>query len=297
MIESPQMHTRRALLMGSLSALVAGCVAGRTESQSAVSERLAEIESQIGGKLGVHVLDTESQRRFGINDDDRFAMCSTFKLLLAGAVLAEVDAQRLSLDRSVAFGPEDMVPYAPVTSVHLAEGAMTVHDLCAAIVEVSDNPAANILLPLVGGPPGLNGFLRGLGDTFTRLDRLEPELNTNVPGDPRDTTTPRAMVHAMEKLLIGAVLSDASRGQLIRWLVNCKTGLRRIRAGLPGDWKTGDKTGTGMNGAVNDVSITWPTGRKPCLIAVYASGSSAESAALEAVHANVGNLITRTLLV
>lgn len=273
-----------------------GCTTRAARGQREVSERLAAIESRIGGGPGVHALDSGSGDRLGFNDDEPFAMCSTFKLLLAGALLAQVDARTLSLDRSIAFGPEDMVPYAPVTSTHLAEGAMTVRDLCAAIVEVSDNAAANILLPLVGGPAGLTRFLRDLGDTSTRLDRMEPELNTNVAGDLRDTTTLRAMIHTMEKLLIAPTLSQASREQLVAWLVAAKTGVRRIRAGLPSDWKTGDKTGTGMNGAVNDVAITWPTGRGPCLIAIYLSGSSAASAALEGEHARIADLIARTLL-
>lgn len=283
-------------MTSALSALATGCVSGLSRRQREISGGLADIESRIGGRLGVHVLDSGSGVRVGLNDHQPFAMCSTFKLPLAGALLAQVDAGTLSLDRSVAFGPGDMVPYSPVTSTHLAEGMMSVRDLCAAIVEVSDNAAANILLPLVGGPPGLTRFLRDLGDASTRLDRLEPELNTNIAGDLRDTTTPRAMAHTMSKLLIGPALSRASRAQLSAWLMAANTGLRRIRAGLPSDWKTGDKTGTGMNGAVNDIAITWPTGRSPCLIAIYMSGSSAANGALEAEHARIARLITPLLL-
>jgi len=218
-------------------------------------------------------------------------MCSTFKAPLAAAVLAQVDAGVLSFNRSIAIEPENILPNSPVTSARLKEGAISVRELCAAIVEVSDNTAANLLLSLIGGPTGLTQFLRGLGDDVTRLDRMELELNTNLPGDPRDTTTPRAMVETMHKLLIGRALSESSRTQLLEWLTNCTTGLKRIRAGLPSDWKTGDKTGTGANGAVNDIAITWPPARDPILTAVYMSESKLSTSVLEEAHADIGRLI------
>jgi len=217
-------------------------------------------------------------------------MCSTFKAPLAAAVLAQVDAGVLSFNRSIAIEPEDVLPNSPVTSARLKEGAIPVRDLCAAIVEVSDN-AANLLLSLIGGPTGLTQFLRSLGDDVTRLDRTELELNSNLSGDPRDTTTPRAMVETMHKLLIGRALSESSRTQLLEWVTNCTTGLKRIRAGLPSEWKTGDKTGTGANGAVNDIAITWPPARDPILAAVYMSESKLSTSVLEEAHADIGRLI------
>jgi beta-lactamase class A len=148
----------------------------------------------------------------------------------------------------------------------------------------------------VGGPPGFTEFLRQCGDTVTRLDRKEPELNTNLPGDERDTTTPRAMAHTMQTILLGDdVLSAASRERLIGWMKQATTGLARLRAGLPEDWIAGDKTGTGANGAANDVAIAWPPGRKPILIASYLSASGASSDALNAAHARIGAAIAERM--
>ena len=236
------------------------------------------------------MLDTQSQLELAFNARERFAMCSTFKLLLAAAVLRRVDVGSLTLDHKLPLRPEDMVSHAPVTSAHLAEGSMSVRDLCAATVTVSDNPAANILLAAIDGPSGLTQFLRGIGDRVTRLDRTELELNTNLPGDPRDTTTPQAMAHSMEKVLLGDVLTTQSRLQLIAWLRQSTTGQRRLRAGLPADWKAGDKTGTGANGATNDVMIAWPPGRSAVIGTVYLSESTLSTGVLEQAHAEIGKV-------
>ena len=170
---------------------------------------------------------------------------------------------------------------------------MVVQDMCAAIVEVGDNTAANLLLALMGGPAGATNYLRALGDLVTRLDRNEPGLNTNLPDDPRDTTTPDAMIGTMTKILLGDALSAKARERLIGWMKNSNTGLDRLRAGLPRDWIVGDKTGTGANGAANDNAIVWPPDRAPILIAAYLSGSRGTLEALNAAHAEIGRVIVR----
>jgi beta-lactamase class A len=170
---------------------------------------------------------------------------------------------------------------------------MTIDALSEAIIAVSDNTAANLLLARIGGPVALTEQLRRWGDDKTRLDRNEPSLNTNIVGDPRDTTTPAAMTALMQTILMGDALSNGSRDQLIRWLKNCRTGMSRIRAGIPRDWDAGDKTGTGANGAVNDLAILWPPNRAPILVAIYMSGSRVESEKLNAGHARIGEWVGR----
>jgi beta-lactamase class A len=287
-----QLVSRRTLFTALACTYVASACAHRYASlQREFAASVAALHSRIGGRIGVYMLDTQSQLELAFNARERFAMCSTFKLLLAAVVLRRVDAGTLALDHKLPLRPEDMVAHAPVTSLHLAEGSMSVRDLCSAIVTVSDNPAANILLAATGGPPGLTQFLPGIGDRVTRLDRTEPELNTNLPGDPRDTTTPQAMAHSMEKVLLGDVLSMQSKLQLIAWLRQSTTGLARLRAGLQEEWKAGDKTGTGANGALNDVVIAWPPGRSAVIGAVYLSESTQSTRALEQAHAEIGGLV------
>ncbi len=236
--------------------------------------RLAELEQVSGGRIGVAVLDTAGGKLYDYRAEERFAICSTFKLLLAAAVLSRVDSKEESLDRFVSFGSADMDDYAPVARKHLSEGQMSIFDLCAAAVEYSDNTAANLLLRSLGGPHRLTGYVRSLGDTVTRLDRYEPDLNSNLPGDERDTTSPAVMRNTMAKLLLGDALSPESRQSLISWLVENKTGTSRLRAGMPTGWRVGDKTGGGGRGATNDIAIVWPSGRPPLLIAVYSSDSA-----------------------
>jgi beta-lactamase class A len=291
-----QVISRRALFAALGSAYLANaCAHTQANLQRDFAAAVAAIQERIGGRVGVYVLDTQSQLELAFNARERFAMCSTFKLLLAAQVLRRVDAGTLTLDHRLPLRPADMLSHAPVTSLHLAEGSMTVGDLCAAIVTVSDNPAANILLTATGGPSALTQFLGGIGDRVTRLDRTELELNTNLPGDPRDTTTPQAIAHSMEKVLLGDVLATQSKLQLIAWLRQSTTGLARLRAGLPAEWQVGDKTGTGANGATNDVMIAWPPGRSAVIGAVYFSESTQSTAVLEQAQAEIGGLVAAAI--
>jgi len=254
-----------------------------------LAESFARIEAAHGGRLGVAVLDTGSGRQAGHRQEERFPMCSTFKLLAAGAVLARVDEGQERLDRRIRYAKEDLVTYSPVTEKHAGAGGMTVAELCEAAITLSDNGAANLMLDSLGGPAGLTRWLRGLGDDVSRLDRRETELNEARPGDPRDTTSPAAMLADLRALTLGDALSGASRAQLRSWLRGCRTGDASLRARLPQGWQVEDKTGSGANGTRNDVGLLCPPGgRAPVLVAAYLTGSPGESAARDAVLAEVG---------
>jgi len=209
--------------------------------------------------------------------------------------LKRVDEGKDALDRFVRYGAKDILEYAPVTKKHLAEGGMTLGDLCAAAIEQSDNTAGNLLLQTIGGPAGLTAFARTLGDQTTRLDRSEPELNAAIPGDERDTTTPAAMQHDMMLILTEDTLSAASRQRLEDWLGRNQTGGAMIRAGVPKDWRVGDKTGRGANGATNDIAIIRLPGKPPILFAIYSVGSSESPDARSAAIAEVARLVAESL--
>jgi beta-lactamase class A len=291
------MTTRRAFSLGLIGAAVAACrQSSGPRSLSAHGEAarsFAELEQRIGGRVGVHALDTGTGRELGYRADERFAMCSTFKWLLAAAVLARVDRSELSLDERVAYGEADLLEYAPFTSAHVAEGGLTVAALAQAAIVISDNTAANLLLAKTDGPAGITRFARSLGDSVTRLDRTEETLNSNQLGDPRDTTSPRAMVGLGKRVLCGDALSEASRQRLLGWLRACETGKKRLRAGLPRDWVVGDKTGTGAHGAMNDFVIAVPPQRAPILLAAYLSESTAAPDVLEGAHAEIARIAAR----
>jgi beta-lactamase class A len=283
--------TRRGLIAGMGLLPLSSALAGDNPEGL-----IAEIEKRAGGRLGVCVFDTQTGRRIRHRADERFPMCSTFKLLLAAAVLHQVDEGQEKLDRRIEYGKADLLDYAPAAREHLGEGGMAVKDMAAATIELSDNTCANKLLASIGGPEGYTRYARSLGDTITRLDRSEPALNTSVPGDPRDTTTPNAMTEDLRRVLLGDALSGPSRMRLTDWLMACKTAAARIPAGLPKGWKSGNKTGTGDNGSTNDIAIVWPPGRKPILLSVYYTGSTAPSAAREAVIADVARIVSKTLV-
>ena len=253
-----------------------------------VGAQLATLERRHGGRLGVAILDTGSGRRDGYRDDERFLMCSTFKLLLASAVLQRVDAGKETLDRRIMFGKDALLDYAPVTKQHVGPPGMTISELCAAAITLSDNTAANVLLKEIGGPQAVTAYARSLGDEFTLLDRYEPALN------PIDTTTPKSMLGDMQQLLLGERLSRSSREMLIRWMVACQTGLQSLRAGMPSGWRVGDKTGQwdgNGTGANNDIAIAWPPNRKPILVAAYYMNHTADPSTRKAVLADVGRIV------
>ncbi|MGE8330024.1 MAG: class A beta-lactamase [Paraburkholderia nemoris] len=265
----------------------------------AIRRRLAEIEAASGGRLGVSIVDTTSGLHAGLRTDERFPMCSTFKLLVAGAVLARTDRGEEDLQRRVVFSQSDVVSNSPATSKHTREltgkAGMSIAELCKAAITLSDNTAANLLLATFGGPAGLTAFARSLGDGVTRLDRIEPTLNEGTPGDLRDTTTPNAMLGNLRELLLGERLSSSSRAQLLAWLAANETGGARIRAKLPKDWGVGDKTGTGDHGTANDVAILWPPGRGPVLVTVYLTETDGDAARSNAAIADVGALVVASI--
>jgi beta-lactamase class A len=251
----------------------------------------AEIEAEIGGRVGVAAVDTRSGARLSHRADQRFAMCSSFKWVLAAAILTHIDRGEMTLDQRVSYSAADLLPHSPVSEAHVGQGGLSVEELCAAAVEFSDNTAANALLDLVGGPAGLTQYLRRSGDATTRLDRNEMALNSNLSGDRRDTTTPNAMAATMARILTGDALSPVSRARLIGWMKDCRTGLARLRAGLPPAWSIGDKTGTGPNGASIDNAIAWRSDGSTILIASYLTDAHRSDAVLDAAHAKIGRIV------
>ena len=288
------MLSRRGMMAGAaaLSAGTAGlgALGGCTREVKAVAGfigRMTAIQQRLGGRLGVCALtgngDHTASGSLSIQSTERFAHCSTFKWLLATRILQMADQGQVTLDKAIAYGKADLLDYAPVTKANVAKGHMTLTELCAAAVTLSDNTAANLLLAQVGGPAGLTQFARGLGDAETRFDRTEPDLNSNQANDPRDTTTPAAMAGLLRTVYTGTVLKPDSLAQLKAWMVGCQTGLKEIRAGVPAGWTVADKTGRG-NGAVNDVAVVWPpkndkidkAGKEqaPVFLAIYTTGGT-----------------------
>jgi beta-lactamase class A len=281
--------SRRTMLSGSLIAAPAllSLHAAADDAEFAVLRELDALERRHGGRLGVAILS--GTNGVGRRDDERYALCSTFKFLAAAFVLLRVDRRQESLTRRVVYSKDDLVTYSPTTEKHVGSG-LTIGEICEAAMVLSDNTAGNLLLDSFGGPAGLTSFMRSLGDTVTRLDRRETELNEATPGDPRDTTTPIAMIEMLRKIVLGSVLSASSREQLIAWLVANKTGDKRLRAGIPQGWRVGDKTGSGSNNATNDIAVIWPPDRAPILVTAYYAEARATDDERNAVLAEVGRL-------
>jgi beta-lactamase class A len=280
-------HARRALLFAAACApfaRAAGAAPAGSLPQAQAEAQLAALEHGFAGRIGVFVIDTADGAQLGQRADERFPMCSSFKAVLAAAVLERSRSDPALLSQRVRYTRADLVAHSPITERHVDQG-MTVAALCEATIQTSDNAAANLLLQRVGGPAGLTAYMRGIGDAQFRLDRDEPMLNTSVPGDPRDTTTPRAMAESLRRLVLGDALDAAGRTQLATWMRGTTTGATRIRAGMPDGWAVGNKTGTsgaGAYGSAIDVAVVWPPARAPLVLTVFTTRHAASAPALDA---------------
>lgn len=282
------MFDRRSVMAGAVAALTMACSrengaapekadgkqAGDATSlfdPAAAVAALARLEEQADGRLGAFILDPSRGQSFGWREDERFSMCSTFKLSLAAMVLAMADSGELDGSQVLRWAKSDLLPHSPATSSAQASG-MTVQDLARAALVLSDNTAANVLLRECGGPAGMTRFWRGMGDDVSRLDRFETDLNDTPANTEYDTTTPAAMARTVSRLLLGEVLGPQARATLKEWMIATETGLDRIRAGFPAGWIAGDKTGTGFGSTrytYADLAFGGPQGRSPLIIAAW----------------------------
>lgn len=260
--------TRRHLLMAASLAPLAACSATPRGASRDPAAALARLEDGLDGRLGVFAIDTASGATLGHRASERFPMCSTFKAILAGAVLARSWREPGLLDERVRYTKADLIAHSPITGRELARG-MTVAELCAATVQYSDNAAANLLLRRIGGPEALTKQARAWGDSTFRLDRWETALNSALADDPRDTSTPEAMARLLRTLAVDDGLPSAQRARLQDWLRGNTTGGARIRAGMPAAWTVGDKTGTGAHSAASDIAVVWRPQAAPLVLAVY----------------------------
>ncbi|WP_205618046.1 class A beta-lactamase [Thalassospira permensis] len=253
------------------------------------------VETRLDARVGVSILNVENGREWQYRADERFPLTSTFKLLACAAVLHKVDRESETLDRRITYRSDDLVTYSPITEKHVDSG-MTIGELCEAALHLSDNTAANLVLDVLGGPDVLTAYLRDIGDDVTRLDRIEPDLNAATPGDARDTTTPNAMRATLTYLLLGDALSLESRQILEDWLTGNQVGGPLLRAGLPDDWKIADRTGAGGFGSRAIVAVIWPPERKPVIVAIYITHTSASMEERNAAIADLGQEIAAAIM-
>ncbi len=283
---------RRAVLLGVPALLSTPALA-----RASALDPIIEYERASGGHIGIYAENISTNARFGWRDQDRFVMCSTVKASLVALTLARVDRGQENLEDVIDYGTADVGDlWAPVARANLGKGALSVRDMCKAAIEVSDSACTNLLLRRAGGPAAMTSFWRTVGDEVTRLDHLEPFLNRTPPDGLQDTTTPAAMAGNLRKFVLGNVLSRRSRARLAEWLIGCRTGGNRLRAGLPSNWVTGDKTGRNDRDAAGDIAISWPAPGTPIIVCAYTRGGTPTDAQFDAAFAGVGRLVASALV-
>ncbi|MEB7713352.1 KLUC family extended-spectrum class A beta-lactamase [Kluyvera cryocrescens] len=282
-----------ALLAATVFPLLASSVSLQAQTLS-VEQKLAALEQRSGGRLGVALIDTADGSQILYRGDERFAMCSTSKVMAAAAVLKQSESQHDLLNQRIEIKKGDLTNYNPIAEKHVG-GSMSLSELSAAALQYSDNVAMNKLIAQLGGPQGVTAFARKIGDETFRLDRMEPTLNTAIPDDPRDTTSPRAMAQTLRNLTLGKALGNAQRAQLVTWMKGNTTGTASIQAGLPASWVVGDKTGSGDYGTTNDIAVIWPKDRAPLVLVTYFTQPQPEAESRRDVLASAAKIVTEGL--
>lgn len=237
---------------------------------TSIQKKLEELEVSSGGRIGISAINMANNSRIQYRAEERFPFCSTSKVMSVAAILKQSMTDSHLLQQKITYSKKDVdsAGYSPITKNHIADG-MTIGELCAAAISYTDNTAINLLLKKLGGLEVVNSFARSIGDNTFRLDHWEPELNSAIPGDLHDTTTPAAMEKSLQELVLGHALALLQREQLQTWLKDSITGNARIRAGVPKGWIVGDKTGTGDFGTTNDIGVIWPPNGSPIVVAIY----------------------------
>ncbi|TDQ55414.1 class A beta-lactamase [Actinorugispora endophytica] len=266
--------------------------AGTAESPAPYEEEFERLEGEFDARLGVYAVDTGTDEAVAFNADERFAYASTHKAFSVAAVLRQNSVEEL--DEVVTYTEDDLVDHSPVTERHVDTG-MTLREIGDAAVRYSDNTAANLLFEELGGPEGLDAALEEVGDDVTQVDRIETELNEAVPGDPRDTSTPRAMATTLREYALGDALPAGKRVILTDMLQGNTTGDALIRAGVPDGWEVGDKTGAGGYGTRNDIAVLWPPHGDPVVLAVMSSRDAEDAEHDDALIAEAAEVVVDAL--
>lgn len=286
----------QGLLVACLIIVGSPALADSLDFDPAPLERIAlQEEARLSARVGIAVMDTQSGTVWQHRGNERFPLYSTFKAFLCAALLDAGDKGELEPSSTVVIRGRDLVSYSPVTEKQVGAPGLSLTNLCEATATTSDNTAANLVMKALGGPASVTGFLRENGDETTRLDRWEPEMNSAVPGDERDTTTPLAAAKSLQKFVLEDVLADESRNQLTEWLIGNQVGQATLRAGLPDGWAIADKTGAGGFGSRSNIAVVWPAGREPVVIAVYVTQTTAPFAERNRAIANIGRALAESL--
>lgn len=262
------------------------------ENDLTLQQKFHQIENDFAGKLGVSVLNTRTGERVQYRANEKFPLCSTFKLILVAAILNQ-DSDEL-LAKRILVRENELVSWSPIVKEHVGSD-LSVEELCVAAIQYSDNTATNLLLLELGGPGVLNSFARSIGDNSFSLNRWEPELNSAIPGDERDTTTPQAMLQSIRSLVFGNILVSDRREQLNNWLLISGTGSEGVRAGVPAGWQVSSKTGSGDYGTTNEIAVLWPQNGSPIILTVYFTRFEKDAENSRAVITEVTRLIIEEL--
>jgi len=277
-----------------------------------VSQKIEKLSQGLVGRIGVAAQEIDSKERITVNGDETFVMASTYKVAIATTLLNRVDKGEVQLTDLIDITQEMMVAGDNAIAQNFVHPGikLSVANLIEPMITESDNTATDICLKLAGGPEAVTKMMRSIGITELRVDRYvteilrdfyglpdkayasvlaealandptlaakQPDRNLDFEMDPRDHSTPKAMLELLLAIDSGEVLSEKSREFLLATMSRTRTGAGRLKGLLPKGTPVAHKTGT-IGGVANDVGfITLPDGRR-FAIAVFTKSSTTSEA-------------------
>ena len=223
-------------------------------------------EQRLDGVLGVAIRDLSNQHTLLLNADEVFPTASTIKIAILAEFYRQVQQGKLHFSDLYTLEASDLVGGSGITQA-LTPGAtrLTLRDVAALMISVSDNSAANVLIDRVG-MDNVDALLDSLGLTHTRLRRKMMDLKAAAEGR-ENVASPREMMLLLEALYRGKVLSKELTDDYFKLLAVHKESY--IPRELPEDLRIANKPGE-LEGVRNDCGVVF-AGARPYVICVMST--------------------------
>lgn len=298
--------------------------AAKIDARARLQAEFARLAKQTDGTVGVAVHKVGGAETVALNQGQTFPMASTFKIAVAATIFSRIEKGERALDTMVTVDPAIIVASAGIAEQLPHPGiSLSIHNLLELMLTRSDNTATDVLVAEAGGPAAVTAWLRTVGVSGQQVDAdtahliyralnitpgpgtfeknieaafaadpakrdMDEKRQPNAPfnADPRDASTPEAMIDLLLKIQSGAALRPDSTKTLLDIMERCQTGEKRLKGLLPTATVVAHKTGTLMSIA-NDVGlVTLPDGSK-FAIAVFVKGDTKGIDVQERVIADV----------
>jgi beta-lactamase class A len=245
----------------------------------------------LDGVFGVEILDLTTQHTLLLNADETFPTASTIKIAILAELYRQAQQGKLKLTDTYTLQQSDLVGGSGISNA-LTPGVtkLTLRDVAALMISVSDNSATNILIDRVG-LENVNALLDSLNLTHTRLRRKMMDIKAAAEGR-ENVATPRELAQLLEALYRGKVLNKQLTDDYFHLLSTPKSSY--IPRELPEELKIANKPGE-LEGVRNDCGLIF-NGSRPyilCAMSTYLRNERAGGDAIARISGETYRMFDR----